>query len=309
MGSELITERPPGDRVTAADATSAPATASDAPTEPRPEIWFRRRLDLRTQLREVWQFRELALTLAERDLRARYKQALLGFAWAILTPLMLMVAFTFVFTRFAKVDSHGVSYALFAYVGLLPWTFFNSAVSSGGSSIVNNMPVLNKVYSPRELFPLAAIAVAAVDALLSVSVLGVIFLLTHTAPHVEGLYVVVLVPVLLIFTLAITLATSAVLVFLRDLRHALPLLLQFALFATPVAYGLDAITHNSRAFLLVYSALNPLGPVIDGFRRTLLFGRPPDWPALGIGAASSLVLLAASYKLFKRLETGFADIA
>jgi len=120
---------------------------------------------------------------------------------------------------------------------------------------------------------------------------------------------VVLVPVLLIFTLAITLATSAVLVYLRDLRHALPLLLQFALFATPVAYGLDAITHNSRAFLLVYSALNPLGPVIDGFRRTLLFGRPPDWPALGIGAASSLVLLAASYKLFKRLETGFADIA
>jgi ABC-2 type transport system permease protein/lipopolysaccharide transport system permease protein len=307
MSSELVTKPPPSDGLTTGDGIAL-AAASEAPTEPRREIWFRRRLDLRTQLREVWQFRELALTLAERDLRARYKQALLGFAWAIVTPLMLMVAFTFLFTRFAKVDSHGVPYALFSYVALVPWTFFNGAVSSGGNSIISNMPVLNKVYCPRELFPIAAMAVAAVDAIISVAVLGVIFLLTHTTPHVEGVYVLVLVPVLVIFTLAVTLATSALLVFLRDLRHALPLLLQFALFATPVAYGLDAITH-SRTFLLVYSGLNPLGPVIDGFRRTLLFGRPPDWPALGVGAASSLVLLAISYKLFKRLETGFADIA
>jgi ABC-type polysaccharide/polyol phosphate export permease len=308
MNSDVVTDRATG------DGTMAPATAAargqrpDAPVEPRQEIYFRRRLDLRTQVREVWHFRELALTLAERDLRARYKQAFLGFAWAILTPLMLMVAFTFVFTKFAKVDSHGVPYALFAYVGLLPWTFFNGAVSSGGTSLINNMPVLNKVYCPRELFPIAAMAVVAVDSVISVFVLAVIFVITHTVPHIEGLYVFVLLPVLLIFTLAVTLATSALLVFLRDLRHALPLLLQFALFATPVAYGLDAITH-SRTTLLVYSAVNPLGPVIDGFRRTLLFGQAPDWSALGVGTASSVLLLAISYKLFKRLETGFADIA
>ena len=306
MSSELVTERPPGDGVTAADATSA--AVLDAPTEPRGEIWFRRRLGLRTQLREVWHFRELAMTLAERDLRVRYKQAVLGFAWAIVTPLMLMVAFTFLFTRFAKVDSHGVPYALFSYVALVPWTFFNGAVSSGGNSIISNMSVLNKVYCPRELFPVASMAVAAVDAIISVAVLAVIFLLTHTMPHIEGLYAVLLVPILIIFTLAIALATSALLVYLRDLRHALPLLLQFALFATPVAYGLDAITH-SRTLLLVYSGLNPLGPVIDGFRRTLLYGQPPDWGPFGVAAAASFVYLALAYKLFKRLETGFADIA
>jgi ABC-2 type transport system permease protein/lipopolysaccharide transport system permease protein len=290
--------------VTAAGATSA----SDAPTEPRREIWFRRRFNLWGHLREVWEFREFAVTLAERDLRARYKQAFLGFLWAILTPLMLMIAFTFLFTRFAKVDSHGVPYALFSYVALVPWTFFSASVSGGGTSIINNMPVLNKVYSPRELFPIATMAVAAVDALLSGLVLGLIFLVTHRMPHVEGVYMVVLIPVLIIFTLAVTLATSALLVFLRDLRHALPLLLQFALFATPVAYGLDAIAHSQTA-LMVYSALNPLAPTIDGFRRTLLYGQPPDWGPFGVGAAASLVYLAVAYKLFKRLETGFADIA
>jgi ABC-2 type transport system permease protein/lipopolysaccharide transport system permease protein len=306
MGSELITERPLADGVTAVDATAA--TGSDAPAEPRPEIWFRRRRSLGVQLREAWQFRELAKTLAERDLRVRYKQAFLGFLWAILTPLMLMVAFTFLFTRFAKVDSHGVPYPLFSYVALVPWAFFTSSVSNGGTSIINNWPVLNRIYAPRELFPIAAMAVAAVDALLSGLVLGLIFLVTHRLPQVEGVYMVVLIPVLITFTLAITLATSALLVFLRDLRHALPLLLQFALFATPVAYGLDAIT-QSRAALLAYSAVNPLAPTIDGFRRTLLYGQPPDWAPFGVGAAASLVYLAFAYKLFKRLETGFADIA
>ena len=131
---------------------------------PRPEIWFRRRINLRTALRELWQYRELILTLTERDLRARYKQALLGFAWAVVTPLMLMAVFTLLFTKFkvARIDAEGVPYALFVYLGLIPWTFFSSSVGAGGMSLVANLSIVNKVYCPREVFPISAILVAAV---------------------------------------------------------------------------------------------------------------------------------------------------
>jgi ABC-type polysaccharide/polyol phosphate export permease len=281
-----------------------PASSSGPP----PELVFRRPIHPWAALRELVEYRVLALTLAERDLRARYKQAFLGWAWAILTPLMLMFVFTLVFTKFARVDSGGVPYPLFAYVGLVPWTFFNNAVNGGGMSLINNMPLLNKMYCPREVFPLAAMAVAAVDAVLSVFVLIVIFIFEGYAPHVQALWAPLLLLVELVYAIAVSLAVSALLVYLRDLRHALPLLLQVALYATPVAYGLSAIA-KSRTFLLVYSGLNPLAPVIDGLRRTVLHGQLPDWTALGIAAASSSLLLGLAYLLFKRLETGMADIA
>ena len=148
-------------------ASTASASAADVrPAEPARELMFRRRLRLRDAIRELFEYQGIVLTLAERDLRARYKQALLGVAWALVTPLMLMLVFSLVFTKFARVDTGGVPYPLFAYLGLIPWTFFNSAVSTGGASLISNIPLLNKVYCPREVFPLAAILVAAVDAVL-----------------------------------------------------------------------------------------------------------------------------------------------
>src|SRR4051794_30368623 len=123
-----------------------PTTASDGNAASPPEdLWFRRQIDVRAVLRDVWRYRELILSLAERDYRARYKQALLGIAWSILTPVMLMVVFTLVFTRIRSFDTHGVPYTLFAYLGLLPWTFFSNSVSNGGQSIISNMPLVNKV--------------------------------------------------------------------------------------------------------------------------------------------------------------------
>jgi ABC-2 type transport system permease protein/lipopolysaccharide transport system permease protein len=286
----------------------APSVDNSSPAEPARELMFRRRVRLRDALREVIEYRAIILTLAERDLRARYKQAVLGAAWALLTPLMLMLVFSLVFTKFARVDSGGVPYPLFAYLGLIPWTFFSNAVSSGGNSLITNIPLLNKVYCPREVFPLSALVVAAVDAALSVVVLVFIFAIEGYMPHIQLLWTPVLLLVALIYALGVTLAASALLVYVRDLRHALPLVLQLALFATPVAYGIDAIT-TSRPLVLLYSALNPLSPVIDGLRRTALHGQAPDWSALGVGALSATLLLYVSYLLFKRLETGMADIA
>jgi ABC-type polysaccharide/polyol phosphate export permease len=276
--------------------------------EPRREIWFRRRISVRTAVRDLWRSRELILTLAERDLRVRYKQAVLGFAWALFTPVMLMLVFTFVFQKFANIHTSGVPYPLFSFVGLIPWTFFSASVSSGGMSLVMNMPILNKIYCPREVFPIGVMAVALVDAVVSIAVLGVLFGIEGFAPRAETYYVPLFVPALVAFTLGITFAISILLVYLRDLRHVLPLLVQFGLFLTPVAYGISVIAHT-RAAVLLYSALNPLAPVIDGLRRTVLLGSAPDWSALAVGTGSACLFLAVGYRLFKRLEGGIADIA
>ena len=279
-----------------------------APSEPPPELWFRRRVQPIAALRELWQFRELTLSLAERDLRIRYSQATLGAAWAILTPVLLMLAFTLVFTRFTRIDTHGAPYILFAYLGLLPWTFFASAVANGGTSLTLNVPLLNKLYCPREVFPLAQVLVAAVDAAMATLVLFVLFAITGYAPRAEAFWVPLLLLVLLAFTTGCTIAISVIVVYMRDLRLALPLALQFAIFVTPVAYGADVIAH-STAQLSLYSALNPLVAVIDGLRRTVLWGQAPEgWPLLA-GAGTSTLVLVGGFLLFKRLETGIADIA
>jgi ABC-2 type transport system permease protein/lipopolysaccharide transport system permease protein len=220
----------------------------------------------------------------------------------------MMIAFTLLFNRFAKVNTGGVPYALFSYLGLLPWTFFSSAVSQGGLSLMANNDLLNKLYCPREVFPIAGIADAGVDALIATCVLAVLFPITGFAPKGETYFLPLLLLVLLMFTLAVTLAVAAVTVYARDLRLVLPLAIQVGLFVTPVVYGSGAIS-TSKAFLIVYSAINPLVPVIDGLRRTVLEGLPPNWISLGVGAASSLVYLLAAFMLFKRLEVGMADVA
>jgi ABC-2 type transport system permease protein/lipopolysaccharide transport system permease protein len=282
------------------------AVAPARPREPRREIWFHRRVNFISSLRELWQFRELTITLAERDLRVRYKQAVLGLAWAVMTPAAMMAAFL-LFNRFAKVHTGGVPYILFAYLGLLPWTFFSNSLSQGGMSLVSNVQLLNKLYCPREVFPIAAIADAAVDALIAAVLLAILFPVYGIAPKALY-YVPLLLIVLAMVTFGITLAVAAILVYMRDLRLALPLLIQVGLFATPVLYQASAIS-SSKAFLIAYSAVNPLAPVIDGLRATVLHGLAPDWTLLGVGAASALLYLLGGFMLFKRMETGMADIA
>ncbi len=273
---------------------------------PRREILFRRRVRPWAALVDVWRSRELVVTLAERDLRARYKQAFLGLAWAVLTPVVLMLVFTIFFKHVAHVKTLGAPYPLFAYIGLVPWTFFSTCVATGGSSLVSNVSLLNKIYCPREVFPFSAVIVAGVDAVLSLFVLAILFVFYGFVPKTTVVWVPVLLAVQLAFTIGMTLLISIVLVYLRDLRHALPLLLQLGLFATPVAYGIDLVSRNA---LILYSFVNPLAPVIDGYRRTVLYGLPPRWSMLLAGAVTSVVLLVGGYITFKKLEGGIADVA
>lgn len=278
----------------------------EPPDSPPADLVFRRRVGARAAVAEVWRFRELLRTLAEREIRARYKQALLGFSWAVITPLVLMVVFSVFVRRVADVDTGDVPYPLFAYLGLLPWTFFSTSLSAGGQSLVTNSSLLNKIYCPREVFPLASVVVAGVDTIISTAILGVLFGVFTFMPKMSSLWVPALLLIQLGFTIAVTLIVSGVLVYLRDLRQALPLLLQFGLFATPVAWGIDVVPPSLQ---VLYSVFNPLAPVIDGYRRTILFDQAPQWDLVLPAAASTAVLLGVGYVVFKRLETGFADAA
>ena len=286
---------------------SARPNPSATVAEPPPELRFRRRVRLFPSLRELVARRELVLSLAERDLRARYKQAVLGFSWAVVTPLLLMVAFSLVFPRVAKVSTGDIPYPLFSYLGLVPWAFFSTSVSQGGQSIINNASLQNKVYCPREVFPIASVGVASVDGLISSLVLCLLFPIFGVTPAPQSYWLPVLLAVQVAFTLGITLVISAVMVYLRDIRHVLPIILQLGLFATPVAFSLDQLV--PAALQPLYVALNPMGGVIDGYRQTVLYGQQPDMQLLCIAAISATVMFLAAYALFKRLETGFADVA
>ncbi len=275
------------------------------PAVPPANLRFRRRIGLLASTVSVWQAREVVLSLAERDLRARYKQAVLGFAWSLAQPLSLVLVFTVFFRHVARIDTHGVPYPLFAFIGLLPWGFFSAAVTQGGMSLLTNNALLNKVYCPREVFPLAGLAVAAVDTLVSGVALAALFVANGFLPRGASYWVPVLLAVQLLFTVAVTLLLSVVVVYVRDLRHVLPIALQFGLFATPVAYDLSAVPGHWRP---LYAALNPLAPVIDGYRHAVLYGTAPDWSLLGLAATSSVLLLLVAMRVFSRLETGIADL-
>jgi ABC-2 type transport system permease protein/lipopolysaccharide transport system permease protein len=287
-----------------ADRNAAGALPSEQ--GPPSELRYRHPRSLRRSLAELWVSRELVATLAERDLRARYKQAYLGFAWAFILPLLYMVVFTVFFKHVAKINTGTVPYALFTYVGLLPWTFFSGSISSAGSSLTGNLSVLNKVYCPREVFPLAAIALELVDMLIASAVLLILFGIFTYSPQPTAIYVPLILMIQLAFTLGVALIVSATTVYLRDMKHAISIILQLGLFATPVAYSLKEIPANLRS---IYCFVNPLAPVIDAYRRTVLLNHAPDWKLLGLGALGACLVLYFGYRLFKRLEPGIADVA
>ncbi|MFL6240300.1 MAG: ABC transporter permease [Actinomycetes bacterium] len=283
--------------------TTAAATLLDGPPA---SLRFRRRTGVVTSVRELWKSRELIWTLAERDYRVRYKQAFLGVAWALLTPVALMLVFTLFFQRIAHVNHGTTHYALFSYLGLLPWTFFSSSLNVGGLSLVNNVPVLNKVYCPREVFPIGSMLVAAVDTTMALSGLVALFFIFQTSPQPASVYVPLFMIVQVLLTLGLTLFAAITIVYLRDLRYALPVFLQLGLFATPVAYSLADVPASMRT---LYQVINPLAVVIDGYRRTVLYNQAPDWPMLGVATLVSSSLFVVGYWLFKRLEGGIADVA
>ncbi len=253
--------------------------------------------------KDIWAYRELLFFLTWRDVKVRYKQTALGAAWAILQPLFMMIIFTIFFGRIAGVDSQGMPYPVFALAGLVPWTFFSNAISSSGNSLVGSANLITKVYFPRLIVPTAAMLAGLVDFLLSFGLLCVLMAYYRIAPTIQILFLPVLVLLTALFSLGVGTWFSALNVKYRDVRFALPFLIQLWLFVSSVILPSNAIPQKWRWLLL----LNPMSGIIEGYRAAL-FGLPFDWPTLGIASGLTIVVLFYAIYSFGRVERSFADI-
>jgi lipopolysaccharide transport system permease protein len=242
--------------------------------------------------------------LTLRQIQVRYKQSLLGIAWAVLQPLLLMLMFIFIFATLLGVSTEGMPRPIFYYSGLLSWTFFSTSLSFAIPSMVENAPLIRKIYFPRELFPISSVLASFVDFLIAAVIFLGMMVYFHTPFTVHMLFVVPIVLIQIIFTLGICFFASAINVYYRDVRYALPLLIQMWMYASPVIYPMSQVPDRLKAFYL----LNPMAGIIDGYRNVLVKGMSPDFYYLGVAAAGSLVLFALCYLYFKRIEMTFADV-
>ena len=261
-------------------------------------------LDLLRELRELWQYRDLFYTLTVHRIKVRYKQSVLGLAWAILQPLSLMLIYTVIFSVIAKVSSEGVPYAVFAYAALLPWTFFSSSLTNATQGLVSHSQLVTKVYFAREILPMTYVSAAIFDFAVATTFLIALFFYYGVGLTVYALYAIPIFIMLTALATAFSLFLSAMQVRFRDIGVAMPLLLQLWMFATPVVYPLSAVPQRFRGLY----ALNPLVGVIENFRRVVLQGVEPDFHSLTISAIVASILLPLTYLYFKRVEATMADV-
>ncbi|HET7113847.1 MAG TPA: ABC transporter permease [Pyrinomonadaceae bacterium] len=253
--------------------------------------------------RDLWAYRELLFFLTWRDVKVRYKQTILGAAWAILQPLFMMIIFTIFFGRLAGVESAGVPYPIFALAGLVPWTFFANTITASGNSLVGSAHLITKVYFPRLIVPAAAMTAGLVDFVLAFMLLVVMMIYYRVPITMQVLFLPVLVLLTALFGLGVGTWMSALNVKYRDVRFALPFLIQLWLFVSSVILPSSAVPAKWRWVLM----FNPMSGIIEGYRAAL-FGLPFDWPALGVATILTIAMLFYSVYSFGKAERSFADI-
>ena len=254
---------------------------------------------------ELWRFRELLFFLVWRDVKVRYKQTLLGAAWAILQPALLMVVFTIFFARMAKLPAGDWPYPLFVYAGLLPWTFFSTAIAQAAQSVVASERLITKVYFPRLAIPFAAVGAAVVDSALAFTLLLGMMTWYGVMPGPGVLLVPVVIFFMLLAAAGVGTLLAALNVAYRDFRYVVPFLIQVWMFATPTIY-MDPLA-NGAGRLDYLLAANPLSPLVASFRSAALGGEIP-WLGLAIAAAMSIVMFVVGCLYFRKVEDGFSDV-
>ncbi len=254
--------------------------------------------------RDLWRYRELLGFLAWRDIAVRYKQTVLGAGWALLQPAITLAVFTFIFGRLAKMPAGDVPYILLVMSGLLPWQFFSNALSGASNSLVSNTHLISKVYFPRLIVPLSALAVAMIDFLFVALLAALVFAWQGYVPDWRIIFLPVFTLLALLAALGAGLWLTALTVRYRDFRFIVPFMLQVGLFLSPVGFSTTNLPSWREFF-----ALNPMVCVIDGFRWCLLRGEPAiHWPTLATGMAVIALLLLSGVWYFRRTERTFADI-
>lgn len=257
-------------------------------------------------VQNLFHFRELIGMWAFREIRVRYKQSLLGAAWAVLQPLTLMLMFTFVFSKIARIPTDQ-PYPIFSYTALLPWTLFATSISFGVNSLINNMNLVTKTYFPREVLPLGVIGAALFDYLIASSIFVFLLIYYQVPVTIHFLWIPVFLVIQIFLMLGIILIGSALTVFYRDVRFVVPLGIQLWMYATPIIYPIELVEENLPQFRTLY-ALNPMVGIVESYRNVILRGVPPNFSDLGLAAAVSIILFIGAYILFKRLEVSFNDL-
>jgi lipopolysaccharide transport system permease protein len=247
---------------------------------------------------------ELLMNLTRREVRGRYSQSLFGFGWAVAQPLATMAVFTLVFSRLANISAGGVPYPVFAYAGLAPWFFFLNSVTSGTMSLVQYRNIVTKTYFPREIIPLSQVCSRLLDFGAAAALFAVLMAYYGVAMTPWALLTPAVFVLLVAFTTAVTLVTSAANVFYRDVTPVVQIALQLWLYLTPIAYPLAKVPARWK----VWIAANPLSGIIEGGRSAIVYGRAPDWDLLACSTALTAAALVAAFLVFKRVDRYFADV-
>ncbi len=258
-------------------------------------------------LKELFDYRDLFLIMAYRDLRIRYAQTFLGLMWAFLQPAATLLIFTVVFGKAVKVDTGGIPYPVFAITGMTAWTYFAFVLNQSGNSIIGQQEMVKKIYFPRLVIPLSKAVVGFVDFLIAFAILVVLMIVYSVSPSANILYLPVFVILTVISALAVGIWLSALTIRYRDFQHVVPFLVQFGLYATPIAYPSETIIDNLPRWGTVLYYLNPMAGVVEGFRWSVLGGVAPNSLAyLSFGVV--VVLFISGLIYFKRVERVMADI-
>lgn len=262
-----------------------------------------RRAPLRAMLVEPVRYRELLYSLVRRDLLLRYKQTLLGFGWAVMVPLLHMLVFTVIFTRVVPLETD-LPYPIYAYAGLLPWSFFASALTFGATSLTQNVNLVTKVWFPREIFPFSAVLVAFVDFAVASLLLGGLMVWYGIAPGWQAVLIPAVILVQMVFTAGMALLLALAHLLYRDVKYLLGVGLTVWMLLTAVVYPVERIGGRLGAWL----TLNPMTPIVDAYRDLLLRGELPPALPLAYAALVAIVTLLGSWRLFHRLEPRFAEL-
>jgi lipopolysaccharide transport system permease protein len=256
------------------------------------------------RLRELWNYNELLYFLAWRDIKLHYKQTLLGVAWAIIQPLFTMVVFSLFFGKLAKVPSDGIPYPVFSYAALVPWTFFANGLSQASNSLVGNANLIKKVYFPRLVVPISSVFSGVLDFVFAFVVLLGMMMVYGITPTGDILWLPFLLLLSFVTALGVGLWLSAMNVQFRDVRYALPFLVQAWMFATPIAYPSSLLGEPWRTLY----GLNPMVGVIEGFRWALLGTNTAPGPIIAVSSLAAVVVLISGAYYFRRMEKTFADV-
>ena len=256
------------------------------------------------KLRELWEYRELLYFLIWRDIKVRYKQTVLGAAWAIIQPFFTMVVFSVFFGRLAKIPSDGLPYPIFSYAALVPWTFFANGLRQASEGMVGHANLIKKVYFPRLAIPIARVVAGAVDFALAFIVLLGMMLAYGIVPTANVLWLPLFLLLALVISLGVGLWLSAMNVQFRDVGYTVPFLTQFWLFATPIAYPSSLLSEPWRTLY----GINPMAGVVEGFRWALLGTDTAPGPVIIVSSLAALLLLVSGAFYFRRMERTFADV-